>query len=68
MKIKAMADEYDGKIMVGFAHYYRPAYRKMLELVRTGMFGEPVDIAFSRLSPGIRLPCQEPRCLLAHRP
>ena len=52
MKIKAMADEYDAKIMVGFAHYYRPAYRKMLELVKTGMFGEPVDIAFSRLSPG----------------
>ena len=52
MKIKAMADRYDAKIMVGFAHYYRPAYRKMLELVKTGMFGEPVDIAFSRLSPG----------------
>lgn len=52
MKIKAMADQHDAKIMVGFAHYYRPAYRKMLELVKTGMFGEPVDIAFSRLSPG----------------
>ena len=52
MKIKNMADAYDAKIMVGFAHYYRPAYRKMLELVKTGMFGEPVDIAFSRLSPG----------------
>ena len=52
MKIKAMADRYQGRIMVGFAHYYRPAYRKMLELVKTGMFGEPVDIAFSRLSPG----------------
>ena len=52
LKIKAMADQYDGKIMVGFAHYYRPAYQKMLELVKTGMFGEPVNIAFSRLSPG----------------
>ena len=52
MKTKALADKYDGKIMVGFAHYYRPAYQKMLELVKTGMFGEPVDIAFSRLSPG----------------
>ena len=52
MQLKAMAEKYDGKIMVGFAHYYRPAYQKMLELVRTGMFGEPVDIAFSRLSPG----------------
>ena len=52
MKIKAMADEYDGRIMVGFAHYYRPAYQKMLEMVKSGMFGEPVDIAFSRLSPG----------------
>ena len=52
MKIKHMADEYDAKIMIGFAHYYRPAYRKMLELVRTGMFGRPVNIAFSRLSPG----------------
>lgn len=52
MKIKAMADKYDGKIMVGFAHYYRPAYQKMLKLVKTGMFGEAVDIAFSRLSPG----------------
>ena len=52
MQIKAMAERYDAKIMVGFAHYYRPAFRKMLELVKTGMFGEPVDIAFSRLSPG----------------
>ena len=52
MKIKEMAEKYDAKIMVGFAHYYRPAYQKMLELVKTGMFGEPVDIAFSRLSPG----------------
>ena len=52
MKIKEMADKYEGRIMVGFAHYYRPAYQKMLELVKTGMFGEPVDIAFSRLSPG----------------
>ena len=51
-KIEAMAKEYDAKIMVGFAHYYRPAYQKMLELVRSGMFGEPVNIAFSRLSPG----------------
>ena len=33
LKIKAMADKYDAKIMVGFAHYYRPAYQKMLELV-----------------------------------
>ncbi|MCI6487513.1 MAG: Gfo/Idh/MocA family oxidoreductase [Clostridiales bacterium] len=33
LKIKAMADQYEGKIMVGFAHYYRPAYQKMLELV-----------------------------------
>ena len=33
MKIKDMADKYDAKIMVGFAHYYRPAYQKMLELV-----------------------------------
>ena len=52
MKLKEMAEKYDGKIMVGFAHYYRPAYQKMLSLVKTGMFGEPVDIAFSRLSPG----------------
>ena len=50
--LKTMAEKYDAKIMVGFAHYYRPAYQKMLELVKTGMFGEPVDIAFSRLSPG----------------
>lgn len=51
-KIEAMAKEYDGRIMVGFAHYYRPAYQKMLQLVKTGMFGEPVNIAFTRLSPG----------------
>ena len=25
MKIKEMAEQYDGKIIVGFAHYYRPA-------------------------------------------
>ena len=52
MKTKALAERYGAKIMVGFAHYYRPAYQKMLELVKSGMFGEPVDIAFSRLSPG----------------
>lgn len=51
-KLKVLAEKYDGRIMVGFAHYYRPAYQKMLELVKSGMFGEPVDIAFSRLSPG----------------
>lgn len=52
MKICEMAEQYQGKIMVGFAHYYRPGYQKMLELIRTGMFGEPVNIAFTRLSPG----------------
>lgn len=51
-KLKELAERYGGRIMVGFAHYYRPAYQKMLEMVKSGMFGEPVDIAFSRLSPG----------------
>ena len=64
MKIKKMADEYDAKIMVGFAHYYRPAYRKMLELVRTGMFGEHRVLPSQ---PRLRLPREEHGGLMAHR-
>ena len=68
MKIKEMADKYEGRIMVASTHYYRPAYQKMLELVKTGMFGEPVDIAFLPSEPRFRLPRKESRRLLAHRP
>lgn len=67
-KLKELAERYGGRIMVGFAHYYRPAYQKMLEMVKSGMFGEPVDIAFSRLSPGFRFPREKSGRLLAHRP
>ena len=34
-KLKEMEQKYNGKIIVGFAHFYRPAFQKMLELVES---------------------------------
>ena len=36
LKIVDMAKKYDAKIIVGFAHRYRPAFVKMHELVASG--------------------------------
>lgn len=47
-----MAKKYDAKIIVGFAHYYRPAFQKMLSMVKSGMFGEPVNVFSYRVGPG----------------
>ncbi len=51
-KIVAMAKQYDAKIIVGFAHYYRPAFQKMLEMVKSGMFGDPINVFSYRVGPG----------------
>lgn len=51
-KIVEMAKKYDGKIIVGFAHRYRPAFVKMHELVSGGMFGKPVNLFSYRVGPG----------------
>ena len=47
-----MAQKYDGKILVGFAHRYRPAFQKMVELVQSGILGEPVQAFSHRYGPG----------------
>lgn len=52
LKIVDMAKKYDAKIIVGFAHRYRPAFVKMHELVASGMFGEPVNVFSYRVGPG----------------
>lgn len=51
-KIVAMAKQYDAKIVVGFAHYYRPAFQKMLSMVQSGMFGDPINVFSYRVGPG----------------
>lgn len=51
-KLEAMAEKYDGKIIVGFAHRYRPAFVKMHELVSSGLLGEPVHLYSHRYGPG----------------
>ena len=72
LKIVDMAKKYDAKIIVGFAHRYRPAFVKMHELVASGMFGEPVnDSEIARpCRPRLRLRQEQRRVrqLLAHRP
>lgn len=52
LKIVDMAKMYDAKIIVGFAHRYRPAFVKMHEQVANGMFGEPVNVFSYRVGPG----------------
>lgn len=51
-KIAAMAKEYDGKIIVGFAHRFRPAFVKLHEMVTSGLFGDPVNVFSYRVGPG----------------
>ncbi|MBP5743502.1 MAG: Gfo/Idh/MocA family oxidoreductase [Oscillospiraceae bacterium] len=51
-KIKDMEQKYDGKIIVGFAHFYRPAFQKMLELVESGALGDPISVFDNRVGPG----------------
>lgn len=51
-KIVAIEEKYGGKIIVGFAHRYRPAFVKMHELVSSGILGEPVHLYSHRYGPG----------------
>ena len=51
-KIKELEIKYQGKIIVGFAHRYRPAFVKMHELVASGEMGEPVSVFDHRVGPG----------------
>lgn len=51
-KLKEMERKYDGKIIVGFAHRYRPAFQKLFELVSSGALGEPVNVFDNRVGPG----------------
>lgn len=51
-KIIAMAKKYGGRIIVGFAHRFRPAFVKMHGMVASGMFGEPVNVFSYRVGPG----------------
>lgn len=51
-KIIAMAKKYEGRIIVGFAHRFRPAFVKMHDMVASGMFGEPVNLFSYRVGPG----------------
>lgn len=52
VKIKEMEQKYDGRIIVGFAHRYRPAFQKLVELVRSGELGEPINVFDNRVGPG----------------
>ena len=47
-----LSEKYNGKILVGFAHRYRPAFQKMVELVQSGILGEPVQAFSHRYGPG----------------
>lgn len=51
-KLEEMAEKYDGRIIVGFAHRYRPAFVKMHEIVSSGILGEPVNVFSFRFGPG----------------
>ena len=51
-KLKEMEQKYDGKIIVGFAHFYRPAFQKMLQLVESGELGDPINVFDNRVGPG----------------
>lgn len=50
--LKDMEQKYDAKIIVGFAHRYRPAFQKLHELVASGALGEPVNVFDNRVGPG----------------
>lgn len=51
-KLKELEKKYDGKIIVGFAHRYRPAFVKMQELVASGAMGNPINVLDIRVGPG----------------
>lgn len=51
-KIKDMERKYNGKIIVGFAHRYRPAFQKLYELVSSGALGDPINVFDNRVGPG----------------
>ena len=51
-KIADMAKRSGAKIVVGFAHRYRPAVVKLNEMVGSGMFGQPVNVFSCRVGPG----------------
>ncbi len=51
-KIKAMEQQYDATIIVGFAHFHRPAFQKLLELVESGALGDPINVFDNRVGPG----------------
>ena len=50
--LKEMEQKYDAKIIVGFAHRYRPAFQKLVELVRSGELGDPINVFDNRVGPG----------------
>lgn len=51
-KLQVLAEKYNGKIIVGFAHRYRPAFVKMHEIVSSGILGDPVNVFSYRFGPG----------------
>lgn len=51
-RIAGIAEKYKAKIIVGFAHRFRPAFVKMHELVQSGMFGDPVNLFSYRVGAG----------------
>lgn len=51
-KIAETAKKYDARIIVGFAHRFRPAFVKMFDMVKSGMFGKPVNVFSYRVGPG----------------
>ncbi len=51
-RLKEMEQKYSGKIIVGFAHRYRPAFQKLYELVSSGALGDPVNVFDHRVGPG----------------
>ena len=50
-KLRDMAEKYDGNIIVNFAHFYRPPFQKMLEIIESGQLGDPVSIIIDRQGP-----------------
>lgn len=51
-KLKELEKRYEGKIIVGFAHRYRPAFQKMYELVASGSLGDPINVFDNRVGAG----------------
>lgn len=51
-KLEELGKKYDGRIIVGFAHRFRPAFVKMHEIVSSGILGDPVNVFSYRFGPG----------------